>query len=220
MEKTQMAMLKLVLLGPPGAGKGTQAKSLSEELGLAHISTGDILRQAIQQDSELGKEAKRYVDNGELVPDGLVTKMVIERLERPDAKRGFILDGFPRNIKQAQDLDGFFAQEGYSDYKVIYLDATEKTIIQRLGGRMICKKCQAVFHLTNIPPKEDSRCDFCKSELYQRQDDREETVRYRLSVYAQATKPVVEYYARQGRIMEFDADRESSVVLKEMLQGL
>lgn len=220
MEKTQMAMLKLVLLGPPGAGKGTQAKSLSEELGLAHISTGDILRQAIQQDSPLGKEAKCYVDKGELVPDGLVTKMVIERLECPDAKKGFILDGFPRNIKQAEDLDVFFAREGYSDYKVIYLDATEKTIIQRLGGRMICKKCQAVFHLKNMPPKEDSRCDFCKSELYQRQDDREETVRYRLSVYAQATKPVVEYYARQGRLMELDADRESSVVLKEMLRGL
>lgn len=220
MKKTEMAMQRIVLLGPPGAGKGTQAKSLSEELGLAHISTGDILRQAIQQNSDLGKEAKGYVDKGELVPDGLVTKMVVERLGRPDAKKGFILDGFPRNLRQAEELDNFFADEGYSEYKVIYLEATEKTIIQRLGGRRICKKCQAVFHLTNMPPKEDLRCDFCKADLYQRADDQEETVRHRLSVYAKATKPVVDYYARQNRLVEIDADRDAPVVLKEMLQDL
>lgn len=220
MEETQMAVLKLVLLGPPGAGKGTQAKSLSAELGISHISTGDILRQAIKDNSQLGKEAKAYVDKGELVPDELVTKMVIERLRQPDARKGFILDGFPRNLRQAEDLDNFFAQEGYCEYKVIYLDATEKIIIQRLGGRRICRKCQAVFHLINMPPKEDSRCDFCKDELYQRPDDREETVRNRLSVYAKATKPVVDYYARKNRLVKIDADRDAPIVLKEMLQDL
>lgn len=215
-----MPKAQIILLGPPGAGKGTQAKSLSEELSLAHISTGDILRRAIKNNTPLGREAKKYVDAGELVPDGLVTKMVVERLGCADAKEGFILDGFPRTIQQAEALDNFLKSARPVDYTAMYLNATEKTIIQRLSGRRICRKCQAVFHLTNMPPRQDMTCDFCKGELYQREDDAEETIKNRLVVYMQQTSPVVEYYARQKKLVRIDADKEAGVVLREMLNAL
>ncbi len=212
--------MKLILLGPPGAGKGTQAKSLCAKLGVMHISSGDILREAIKQNTLLGRQAREYVDKGELVPNGLVTKMVIEQVSALGAKDGFILDGFPRNVRQAQDLDDFFSKRESCEYKAVYLDTSEKTIIQRLSGRRLCKKCQAVFHLINMPPKKDMACDFCGSELYQRPDDTEGTVMNRLSVYTQQTTPVIDYYANAKRLIKVNADREASVVLKEMLERL
>ena len=211
---------QIALLGPPGAGKGTQAKSLSEELELAHISTGDILRQAIKQNTDLGKEAKSFVESGALVPDSLVTRMVTRRLLADDVKNGFILDGFPRNVAQARELDEFLEKEGRSDYSVIYLDTSEKIIIQRLSGRRICRNCQAVYHLTNRPPKKDMACDNCQGQLYQRPDDKEDTVKNRLEVYGKETQPVEEYYSRNKRLFTVNADKDSGIVLGEMLDFL
>ena len=211
---------QIVLLGPPGAGKGTQAKSLSEELELAHISTGDILRQAIRQNTDLGKEAKSFVESGALVPDSLVTRMVTRRLLADDVKNGFILDGFPRNVAQAGELDEFLEKEGRSDYSVIYLDTSEKIIVQRLGGRRICRNCQAVYHLTNRPPKKDMSCDNCQGQLYQRPDDKEDTIKNRLEVYGKETQPVEEYYSRNKRLFTVNADKDSGIVLGEMLDFL
>ena len=207
-------------MGPPGAGKGTQAKGLSRELGLEHISTGDILRQMIKQKTALGEEAKKYVDAGELVPDNLITRMVIQRLSGSDVKGGFILDGFPRNVQQAANLDVFLKSKNSSDYLVLYLDSSEKIIIQRLSGRRLCRKCQAVFHLVNMPPKKNGYCDFCGGELYQRKDDLEATVKNRLAVYEQQTAPVVDYYSRQNRLIQVQADRGAGIVLQEMLRVL
>lgn len=211
---------QIVLLGPPGAGKGTQAKSLSEELELAHISTGDILRQAIRQNTDLGKEAKSFVESGALVPDSLVTRMVTRRLLADDVKEGFILDGFPRNVAQAGELDEFLEKEGRSDYSVIYLDTSEKVIVQRLGGRRICRNCQAVYHLTNRPPKKDMSCDNCQGQLYQRPDDKVDTIKNRLEVYEKETQPVEEYYSRNQRLFTVNADKDSAIVLGEMLEHL
>lgn len=211
---------RIVLLGPPGAGKGTQAKILSEELGLTHISIGDILRQAIKQNTNLGREAKKFVESGALVPDSLVTRMVLQRLLADDVKNGFILDGFPRNVAQAGELDEFLGKEGRADYSVIYLDTSEKIIIQRLSGRRLCRNCQAVFHLTNRPPKKDMTCDYCGGELYQRPDDKEDTIKNRLEVYGKETAPVEEYYSRNKRLFSVNADKGAEVVLGEMLDFL
>lgn len=212
--------MKLVLLGAPGAGKGTQAKGLSKELKLAHISTGDILRIAIKENTLLGQKAKRYVETGELVPDSLVTQMVIERLSRDDVKDGFILDGFPRNRQQASDLDKFLGSRNTCNYFVLYLDASEKTLITRLSGRRICRSCQAVYHLVNFPPAQDMVCDHCQGELYQRSDDKEETIKNRLEVYEQQTAPVVEYYFKQKRLIHIKSDDEAPIVLQQMLEIL
>lgn len=212
--------MKLILLGAPGAGKGTQAKSLSRELNLAHISTGDLLRVAIKENTPLGQEAKKYVESGALVPDHLVTKMVIERLAGEDVAEGFILDGFPRNRQQAVELDNFLSRKNSGNYFALYLDASEKMLIKRLSGRRICRKCQAVYHLVNFPPKQDMRCDYCQGELYQRPDDKEETIKNRLEVYNQQTAPVVEYYSKRQRLIHFKADEDAAVVLEEMLKIL
>lgn len=212
--------MRLVLLGPPGAGKGTQAKVLSEKLKLKHISTGDILRQSIKQNTPLGVRAKRYVESGELVPDDLVTEIVIDSVGSNDTKDGFILDGFPRNVQQAESLDSFLRDKYSLDYLVIYLDANINTLIQRLSGRRICRNCQAVFHLVNMPPKKEGFCDFCQGVLYQRPDDTEETIKNRLQVYNQQTAPVVDYYAKSKRLVRIEADKEAGVVLKEMLDVL
>lgn len=212
--------MRIVLLGPPGVGKGTQAKGLSEQLKVKHISTGDILRQAIKQNTTLGIRAKKYVESGELVPDDLVTEMVIEHMSPDDTKKGFILDGFPRNVQQAESLDSFLNSKYSLDYLVFYLDASIDTLIQRLSGRRICRNCQAVFHLINMPPKKDGLCDFCDGVLYQRPDDSEETIKNRLQVYTQQTAPVVDFYAKSKRLVRIEADKEAAVVLKEMLRVL
>lgn len=220
MNKTLISdtLMMIILMGAPGVGKGTQAKVLSQKLKLRHISTGESLREAIKQNTSLGSRVRRYVENGRLVPDQLITKMVIERLSRDDVKIGFILDGFPRNIQQAKDLDNFLSAKIASGYVAIYLYASEKTLLQRLTGRRLCNKCQAVFHLVNMPPKKDMRCDFCGAELYQRPDDKEETIKNRLQVYQEQTAPVIKYYAKQNRLLRVDANRELKPVLRECLK--
>lgn len=210
----------IILLGPPGAGKGTQAKTLSRRLKIAHISTGDILREAIKSNTVLGKEAAKYVERGELVPDILVTRMSQERLTCDDAREGFILDGFPRNLAQAESLDAFFSANGLTSYSVIYLETSENTIIKRLTGRRICKNCQAVYHLINVPPKKEGFCDACGSELYQRPDDSESTIKNRLQVYERLTAPVVAYYSQKNKLLHVSADDEADKVIEAILNFL
>lgn len=210
----------IILLGPPGAGKGTQAKTLSQRLKIVHISTGDILREAIKSNTSLGQEAVKYVERGELVPDNLVTKIAQQRLSCEDAKKGFILDGFPRNLAQAESLDDFFNNNGLLDYSVIYLEASEKIIIKRLTGRRICKNCQAVYHLINVAPKKEGICDVCASELYRRPDDSEGTIKNRLQVYNQQTAPIVAYYSKKGKLLHLSADDEANKVIESILKFL
>ena len=210
----------IILLGPPGAGKGTQAKTLSQRLKIVHISTGDILREAIKGNTSLGQEAAKYVERGELVADNLVTRMAQERLSCDDTKEGFILDGFPRNLAQAESLDEFFNSNGLLDYSVIYLETSEDTIIKRLTGRRICKSCQAVYHLINVPSRKEGICDACGSELYQRPDDSESTIKNRLQVYERLTAPVVAYYSKKGRLLHISADNEAEKVIEAILKFL
>ncbi|MCU0652012.1 MAG: adenylate kinase [Candidatus Omnitrophica bacterium] len=210
--------MKIVLLGPPGAGKGTQAKELAKRLKLAHISTGDLLRQNVSKDTALGKEAQGYMNKGALVPDELVSKMLIERITRADVKDGFILDGFPRTIAQAETLDAMLRDNKMMIDLAVYLDSTEKVIIQRLSGRLVCSKCGANFHITNMPPKINMVCDGCGSSLYQRSDDKEETIRRRLDVYKKESAPVIQYYEAKGKLERINADLDAGVVLDEIIR--
>jgi len=197
--------LKIVLLGPPGAGKGTQSVVLSREYRLPHISTGDILRESVKKSLPLGLKAKSYMDKGELVPDEIVTGIVIERLKNPDTKKGYILDGFPRTVKQAVDLDEALGKTSGLDMAV-YFDTSEKVAIERLSGRRVCKACGFNYHVKNIPPKKADTCDKCGNPLFQRPDDKEATVINRLKVYADQTKPLIEYYKKSGILKEVSGD--------------
>jgi adenylate kinase len=208
----------IILLGPPGAGKGTQAKVLGGELNLPHISTGDMLRQNVQGNTELGREAKDFMDRGALVPDELLTQMLEQRISQEDTKRGFILDGYPRNIAQAKILDGMLGDLGKKLDLVVYLDATKPVIIQRLSGRLVCRSCGNNFHLTNMPPRKEGVCDRCGGELYQRQDDKEETILKRLEVYLKETSGLIDYYGRQNKLSRISADGSSQAVLEKIIQ--
>ena len=184
--------MNLILLGGPGAGKGTQAKLIVEEYKIPQISTGDMLREAVKQGTELGKKAKEYMDKGELVPDEIVIGIVRDRLKQPDCEKGFILDGFPRTIAQAEALDKMLDEIGKKIDAVINIYVPEEEIVKRIVNRRTCKKCGAIYHLIYSPPKESNKCDKCGGELYQRDDDKEETVRERLRVYKQQTEPLIE----------------------------
>ena len=197
--------MRIVLLGPPGAGKGTQSIVLSREYGLPHISTGDILRESVKKGLPLGMKAKSYMDKGELVPDEIVTGIVIERLKNPDTKRGYILDGFPRTVKQAVDLDEALGKSSAIDMAV-YFDTSEKVAIDRLSGRRVCKACGYNYHIKNIPPKKSGTCDKCGNPLFQRPDDKEETVINRLKVYREQTKPLIDYYTKSGILKKVSGD--------------
>jgi adenylate kinase len=186
--------MRLLFLGPPGAGKGTQARELAAELGVPQVATGDMLREALAQKTPLGLEAKRYMDAGALVPDEVVIGLIAERLREPDAERGFILDGFPRTIPQAEGLDRLLKDLGQGLDRVVYFDVSEPELRRRLTGRRSCPGCQATFHLVSAPPRVEGRCDRCGSELVQREDDREATVRTRLEVYARQTAPLLDSY--------------------------
>ncbi len=209
--------MRMVLLGPPGAGKGTQAKVLSSRLELAHISTGDLLRQNVKDSSDLGREAKGFMDKGLLVPDELVAKMLEERFSRPDIKRGFILDGYPRNLNQAKTLEAMLKDAGSGIDAVIYLDSSEKVIIQRLSGRLVCGSCGLNFHSTNMPPKTAGICDKCGGKLYQRSDDKEETVLRRLEVYRNEVASLIDYYEKEKKLYRISADKDAEVVLNEIM---
>jgi adenylate kinase len=191
----------IIFLGAPGAGKGTQAAELARGQQLVHIATGDLFRQALEQGTELGMKAKSYMEKGVLVPDQITIQMVLERLSAPDCERGAILDGFPRNLEQAEALDKALAQQGKAIDKV-----SEEELLKRLSGRWICRQCQAPYHVTDSPPKVWGRCDRCGGELYQRPDDTEESVRKRLEVYFIETAPLIDYYAQRGKLLEVDGE--------------
>ncbi|MFH0918244.1 MAG: adenylate kinase [Candidatus Omnitrophota bacterium] len=208
----------LVLLGPPGAGKGTQAARLAEKLALPHISTGDILRQNVKLDTDLGRQAKGIMEKGLLVPDDLVAKMLDERFNNPDIKKGFILDGYPRTLSQAHSLDKILAVKGLAVDLVVYLDSSDQVIIKRLTGRLVCSKCGANFHVTNMPPKVKGLCDNCQGSLYQRSDDNEITVRKRLEVYKQQVASLIEYYKKAKKLHSLNADLAAAVVLQQIIE--
>jgi len=199
--------LRLVLLGPPGAGKGTQAKVLSNKLRIPHISTGDIFREVKASESELGKKLSDYMNRGVLVPDEIVNQIVTDRLQRDDVKdAGFILDGYPRTRPQAEALDRALEDIGIHLDSVIYMKTSKRIILSRLTGRRICKACGSIFHIKNIPPKQEGVCDYCEGELYQRDDDKEDTVLKRLQVYEDQTKELIDYYNDREALQTVSGD--------------
>jgi adenylate kinase len=210
----------IIFLGAPGAGKGTQAARLAGELGLVHIATGDLFRQALEQGTELGLKAKSYMEKGVLVPDQITISLVLERLSANGAAGGAILDGFPRNLEQAQALDQALAQEGKAIDTVVYIKVSREELLRRLSGRRICRRCQMPYHITDSPPKVPGRCDKCGGELYQRPDDKEESVRKRLEVYFNETAPLVDYYAQRGKLLEIDGKGEVAQVEERLKTAL
>ncbi len=198
--------MRIVLVGPPGAGKGTQAAYLANNLSIPHISTGDLFRANISQQTELGKLAKSYMDAGNLVPDEVTIAMAKDRMEKPDAENGFLLDGFPRNVSQAEALDEMLQAETMKLDAVLDLEVPEAEVVKRIAGRRICRNDSAhVFHVTYKQSAKEGVCDVCGGELYQRDDDSEETVRKRLEVYHTQTEPIIDYYKAQGLVVTISA---------------
>ncbi len=196
--------MNLILLGPPGAGKGTQGARIVEKYNIPHISTGDIFRKNISEGTKLGKKAKEYMDRGELVPDSLVIEIATDRLTEDDCKDGFMLDGFPRTVEQAVALDAFLRERGAKIDFVLDIDVPKEELLTRLVGRRVCKNCGATYHVTNMPPKAEGVCDKCGGELMQRADDTKETVENRIEVYNKQTKPLLDYYDKTGNIVHLD----------------
>jgi len=210
----------IIFLGAPGAGKGTQAAELARELGLVHIATGDLFRQALERGTKLGLEAKSYMEKGVLVPNQITIDLVLERLSAGDAMGGAILDGFPRNLEQARVLDEALAGSGKAIDKVVYIKVDEEELLRRLSGRWICRKCQTPYHITDSPPRVAGVCDKCGGELYQRPDDREESVRKRLEVFFAETAPLVDYYAGKGKLLEIEGKGRVADVAGRIKQAL
>jgi adenylate kinase len=206
-----MSELNLILLGPPGAGKGTQAERLQEDFPLAYIATGDMLRQAVKHETDLGKEAKAYMDRGELVPDELIIAVILDRLAEKDTSDGFLLDGFPRTDKQAEALDGALRKVDRRLTAALLIDVPEDDIVRRLSGRRVCPNGHT-YHVEHNPPKNDEVCDVDGEPLSQREDDREETVRKRLQVYRDQTSPLVDYYDERDILHRFDGTRSPTEV--------
>lgn len=201
-------------------GKGTQAAILAEKTGLVHITTGELFREAIRQETELGKQAKVYYDQGQLVPDHLTIAMLLERLSQGDCAGGCILDGFPRTLEQATALDEALAREGRAIDKVVYIQAPQDELLSRLSGRWNCRQCGSVYHERFQPPREAGRCDQCGGELYQREDDKPETARRRLEVYAQQTAPLIDYYRERGKLVEIDGHKSVEEVAENLLAAV
>ena len=208
--------MRAVLLGPPGAGKGTQAVRLVEKYNVPQISTGDIFRKNIKEGTELGKKAQEYMNAGQLVPDELVVDLVKDRLMQDDCKNGYLLDGFPRTIYQAEELDKFLAEQGQKLDAVINFEVGYDTLIERLTGRRVCKACGAGYHVKNMPPKKEGVCDKCGGELEQRKDDTKETAEKRIEVYEASTAPLIGYYTETGALRNFNADKDPDELLKEI----
>jgi adenylate kinase len=212
--------LYVILFGAPGVGKGTQAVILAEKTGLVHITTGELFREAIRQETELGKQAKVYYDRGQLVPDHLTIAMLLERLSQGDCAGGCILDGFPRTLEQATALDEALARQGRVIGKVVYIQAPEDELLSRLSGRWNCRQCGSVYHERFQPPREAGRCDQCGGELYQREDDKPETARRRLEVYARQTAPLIDYYRERGKLLEIDGNKSVEEVAENLLAAV
>jgi adenylate kinase len=217
--------MNLVLLGPPGAGKGTQSVTLAQEYGIPKISTGDILREVAQRGGELGRRVAASIDRGQMVPDELVLNLVWERLEQPDAQRGFLLDGFPRNVAQAEALDRYLAARGTEDGRggiasVVDLEVDEDELIRRLSGRRVCTRCGANYHVVSRPPQVPDRCDLDGAPLEQRMDDHPEAIRERLRLYHQRTEPVLDYYRAKGLLHPIDGEQPVGEVSRQIRQVL
>ncbi len=212
--------MHLVFLGAPGAGKGTQAAKVAEELKLAHVATGDLFRQAQQQESDLAAQARSYMEKGMLVPDDITIKMVLEHISAPEYESGVIFDGFPRNLKQAEALDKALVQRGKAVDKVVYIKVSEGELLKRLSGRWICRQCQAPYHAVSSPPRVPGKCDRCGGKLSQRPDDTEETVKKRLQVYFAETSPLIDYYTRAGKLLELDGEGSVDKVEKRIVEAL
>lgn len=210
----------IVLLGAPGAGKGTQAEILSQRLGLPHVASGDLFREALRDETPLGLRARSYMERGELVPDEVTIAMVAERLEKPDCQNGVILDGFPRTIPQADALDAVLARQGRAVNLVPYIKVSVESLLKRLGGRWTCRTCGAVYHMLFDPPKVAGVCDVCGGELYQRADDTPETQRKRIDVYFEQTQPLIEYYRQRGLLVEIDGEKDIDGVQAELLAAI
>jgi adenylate kinase len=212
--------MKIIMLGAPGAGKGTQAKMLADKYGIPHISTGDIFRANIKSGTELGKKAKTYMDQGLLVPDELVCDLVVDRVKQEDCKEGYILDGFPRTIPQAESLDAALAEiDSKIDYAV-NVEVPDENIVRRMSGRRACVSCGATYHIVHIPTKVEGICDRCGSELILRDDDKPETVTKRLNVYHEQTQPLIEYYTNKNALVEVDGTKDMNDVFNAIVEIL
>lgn len=211
--------LEVIFLGPPGAGKGVHSSKLSQDFGVPHISTGDMLRECIRSGSALGEQARARMDQGELVPDSLVIQMVLDRIRQSDAIKGFLMDGFPRTPEQAREFGLALGREGRAIRLVLYLRTSNQMAIERIQGRRVCERCGRIFHIISFPPKAGGVCDLCGGHVRQRKDDMPETVRHRLEVYEHQTAPLVEYYRALGVIREVDCDRPFQETHQE-LEGL
>ena len=210
----------IIFLGAPGAGKGTQASIAAQKLDLVHIASGDLFRQAIEQGTELGIQAKSYMEKGKLVPDEITIRMVLERVSASDFESGAILDGFPRNLEQAEALDKALTEQTKAIDRVVYVKVSEEELLKRLGGRWICRNCQAPYHTISSPPEVWGKCDKCGGELYQRPDDSVETVRKRLEVYFAQTAPLIDYYSRAGKLLEVDGEGSVDEVSERIISAL
>ncbi|MBP3906562.1 MAG: adenylate kinase [Peptostreptococcaceae bacterium] len=212
--------MRIILLGPPGAGKGTQAAGIVEKYNIPHISTGDIFRKNIKEGTDLGKKAKEYMDQGLLVPDELTVGLVTDRLSQDDCKNGFMLDGFPRNVAQAQQLGQYLNSVDLALDRVINIEVDKDILVGRAVGRRICKSCGATYHVEFNPPKVDGTCDVCGGELYQRADDNEETVSKRIQVYLDETKPLADYYSNEGIIANINGEQSIDKVFADIVDAL
>ena len=209
--------MKIIMLGAPGAGKGTQAKQIADKYSIPHISTGDIFRANIKNGTELGKKAKQYMDQGALVPDELTCDLVMDRIQQDDCKNGFVLDGFPRTIPQAEALDAALGKINEKMDYAIDVDVPDENIVNRMSGRRACLNCGATYHLISIPPKVEGICDRCGSEIVLREDDKPETVQKRLKVYHEQTQPLIDYYKNQGILKSVDGTQPMDEVLKAIV---
>ncbi len=212
--------MKIIMLGAPGAGKGTQAKKIAEKYGIPHISTGDIFRANIKEGTELGKKAKSYMDQGLLVPDELTCDLVVDRISQPDAAKGYVLDGFPRTIPQAEALTDALNKRGEAIDYAVNVEVPDSNIINRMSGRRACLSCGATYHLTYNPPKAEGICDHCGNNLVLRDDDKPETVKKRLDVYHAQTQPLIDYYKAAGALREVDGTQDIDVVFQDIVKIL
>ena len=212
--------MRIIMLGAPGAGKGTQAKKIAAKYGIPHISTGDIFRANIKNGTELGKKAKTYMDQGLLVPDELVCDLVVDRVQQDDCKKGYILDGFPRTIPQAESLDAALSRLGEAVDYAINVEVPDENIVKRMGGRRACVGCGATYHLVYAAPKKEGICDNCGAELILRDDDKPETVQKRLGVYHEQTQPLIDYYTKKGILKEVDGTMDMGDVFKAIVEIL
>jgi adenylate kinase len=210
----------IIVLGAPGAGKGTQADILSQEMNFPHIASGDLFRQALEEKTEVGLLAKSYMDKGKLVPDDVAIKMILERINQPDCTSGCILDGFPRTLHQAEILDKAFGEQGKAIDKALYIEVPNEKLVKRISGRRLCRVCQTPYHIISSPPKNPSKCDKCGGELYQRSDDKEKTVKERLSIFFAQTVPILDYYKKQNKLIKIKGDFGIQEVARAIISAL